>query len=112
MTNIEPGVERARRAMTTALGSANLITTVLSSVAVIETMGAAGLTLLAKSARWLLVALWRSQLATTSLASTARPLTGATGAKWALPLVFAVIVVFSGESSQDSTTSPSTSPLA
>src|ERR1700704_5217841 len=98
MMYIEPGVARPSRACTTALGDASLITTVLSSGAVIETMGAAGLVALSKSDRWLPLVRWRSQLATTSLASTLRPLTGATGAKWALGLIFAVIVSLSGES--------------
>src|SRR3954447_23379975 len=111
MMNIDPGVARARRACTTAFGAASLITTVLSSGAVIETIGAAGFVALSKSERWLLLVRWRSQLATTSLASTLRPLTGATGAKWALGLILAVIVSLSGESSHDSTTSPSTSPF-
>src|SRR5947207_15125164 len=111
MMKNEPGVMRPSSGMTTALGSLSLITTVLASGAVTDAIGACGLTSVQKSARWLLIDLWRWKLATTSLASTARPLTGATGWKAALALTFAVIVSLSGDSSHDSTMSPSTSPV-
>jgi hypothetical protein len=47
----EPGVALARRAVTTAFGAASFIETVLSSTAVMEVIGAAGLAAVEKSPR-------------------------------------------------------------
>src|SRR5262245_55148818 len=69
-----PGCSEASWAVTTALGRASLMTTVLSSGDVTDTMGASGLTELANSARRVLMRDMRSQEKTTSFASTLRPL--------------------------------------
>src|SRR5688572_30870009 len=105
-----PGCSEASCAVTTALGRASLTTTVLSSGEVTETIGASGLTELANSPRRVLMRDMRSQEKTTSLASTLRPLVGGSGAKCAFELILNVTVSLSGETSQDSATSPSSSP--
>src|SRR5580765_1589444 len=87
-----PGCSDAIWAVTTAFGRASLMTTVLSSVAVTETMGASGLIELANSPRRVLMRDMRSQENATSLASTLRPLVGGSGAKCVLALIFSVIV--------------------
>jgi hypothetical protein len=92
-------------------GKASFITTVRPSVAVSDCTGASGLAVLSTVERVPLIFFQRSQLATTSCASTARPLTGAIVWKWALGLSLNVTLRPSGDASQPSARSPATSPL-
>ena len=105
-----PRSGEARLLSTVALGSLSVTTTVRASGAVTLRMGAAGETSLASSLRRVACVLKRCQEAVTSPLSSARPLTGSTGAKRATGLRCAVSVSLSGDSSHDSAASPSISP--
>jgi hypothetical protein len=91
-------------------GAASFITTVRGSVAVTLITGASGLAELSMVARVPLVDFHRVQVAATSSASTFRLFTGAVGCHFALPRSLKVTVRPSGEVSQLSARSPTTSP--